>query len=109
MTMAGSGTLYITATTMTLTGIVASQIGNVFACRTERESVFRAGFFGNKLVLWGVATEIAIILLLMYTPLMQKVFGLSPLAFRDWAFLLLFPPFLLLMDEARKQLMRRTA
>ena len=30
-----------------LLGIVAAQIGNVFACRTDRESVFRVGLLGQ--------------------------------------------------------------
>ncbi|HSQ78340.1 MAG TPA: HAD-IC family P-type ATPase [Nitrospirota bacterium] len=109
MVMADSGTLYITATTMTLAGIVASQIGNVFACRTERESVFRAGFFANRLVLWGIATEIAIITLLVYAPPLQRIFGLAPLTFKEWGFLLIFPPILLLMEEGRKRIVRRAA
>jgi magnesium-transporting ATPase (P-type) len=107
MGMADSGTLYITATTMSLAGIVASQIGNVFACRTERESVFRAGLFANKLVLWGVVTEIAIITSLVYAPPLQTIFGLAPLTIKEWAFLLIFPPFLLLMEEGRKRIVRR--
>ena len=106
MEMADSGALYITATTMSLAGIVASQIGNVFACRTERESVFRAGLLANKLVLWGVATEIAIIACLIYAPPLQRIFGLAPLAIKEWAFLLIFPPILLLMEEARKRVVR---
>ncbi|MGE5174476.1 MAG: cation-translocating P-type ATPase, partial [Betaproteobacteria bacterium] len=107
MTMADSGILYVTATTMSLSGIVASQIGNVFACRTERESVFSAGLFANKLVLWGIATELAIITFLVYAPPLQKIFGLAPLTIKEWAFLLIFPPVLLLMEEGRKWIVRR--
>ena len=47
MPMVATGELYRRATTMTLAGIVAAQVGNVFACRTDRESVFRAGFFAR--------------------------------------------------------------
>jgi magnesium-transporting ATPase (P-type) len=107
MTMADSGTLYVTATTMSLAGIVASQIGNVFACRTERESVFRAGFFANRLVLWGIATELVIITFLIYMPSLQRVFGLAPLAIKEWAFLFIFAPLLLLIEEGRKWIGRR--
>ena len=42
--MTSGGELYQRATTVTLAGIVAAQIGNVLACRSERESVFRLGF-----------------------------------------------------------------
>jgi Ca2+-transporting ATPase len=109
MAMADSGQIYITATTMTLAGIVASQIGNVFACRTERESVFRTGLFANRLVLWGIATELVIITSLIYVPPLQRIFGLAPLTIKEWGFLLIFPPILLLIEEARKRIVRRTA
>ena len=75
---------------------------------TERGSVFRAGLFANKLVLWGIATELAIIMVLIYTPALQRVFGLAPLAFKEWSFLLIFPPLLLLMEETRKRIARRS-
>ena len=58
--MAASGPLYAQATTMCLGGIVAAQIGNGLAIRTERESVFRVGLFSNRLLLAGIASEIII-------------------------------------------------
>jgi P-type Ca2+ transporter type 2C len=109
LAMADSGAVYVTATTMSLAGIVATQVGNVFACRTERESVFRAGFFANRTVLWGVATELLLLTFLIYTPALRKVFGLAPLALKEWSFLFLFTPVLLLLEEGRKKLVRRFA
>ncbi|MBI5809682.1 MAG: cation-transporting P-type ATPase, partial [Deltaproteobacteria bacterium] len=47
-----AGSIYAAATTMSFAGIVASQMGNVFACRTDKDSVFKAGFFKNRFVLW---------------------------------------------------------
>jgi magnesium-transporting ATPase (P-type) len=43
MPMPTEGDLYARATTMALAGIVAAQVGNVFACRTDRQSVFATG------------------------------------------------------------------
>ena len=106
MEMPSSGIIYTTATTMTLAGIVASQIGNVFACRAEKESIFSVGFFKNKLVLFGILTEISLILFLTYTPFMQNIFGLAPLGWREWGFLLVFPVIVLLMEEGRKWVVR---
>ena len=108
MPLADSGPLYITATTMTLAAIVASQVGNVFACRTDRASVFHAGFFANKLVLWGIAAELVILLSLTYIPFLAHTFGLAPLGLRDWLLLGAFPPLMLAMEESRKWLVRRT-
>ncbi|MDN3510055.1 MAG: cation-translocating P-type ATPase C-terminal domain-containing protein [Candidatus Jettenia sp. CY-1] len=87
------GYLSYRATTMSLAGIVATQIGNVFAYRTERESVFKVGFFKNKLFLLGIVSELIIISALIYTPFLQKIFGLAPLGLMDWGFLFAFPPF----------------
>ncbi len=107
MEIPSSGPLYAMATTMTLAGIVASQAGNVLACRTERESLFRVGLFSNRLVLWGILTELALICILIYTPFLQDIFGLAPLGIREWAFLCVFAPLLLFLEEGRKYLLRK--
>jgi magnesium-transporting ATPase (P-type) len=105
--MAASGDLYDRATTMTLAGIVAAQIGNVFACRTARESVFRVGLLGNRMVLAGVAAEIVLLLALIHVPWLAGIFGLAPLRPADWGILLVFPAVVLGLEEVRKWLLRR--
>ncbi len=100
------GNMYLAATTMTFAAIVACQIGNVFACRTEHASVFTVGFLKNRFVLSSIAVEIAIMLVLIYVPALQKTFGFAPIGLKDWAFLLIFPAILILADEARKALKR---
>jgi magnesium-transporting ATPase (P-type) len=102
-----SGPLYQAATAMTLGAIVATQIGNLFAQRTAYSSVFRVGLFSNRLVWVGIATEVALLLLIVYVPLLQNVFGAAPLGWGDWLFLLAWTPVLLLADEARKWVVRR--
>jgi calcium-translocating P-type ATPase len=105
--MDAGGGLYARATTMTFAGIVAAQVGNVFACRTEHESVFRVGLLGNRLVLWGIAVEIALLLALVLTPPLASFFGFAPLSPREWLPLLAYPPLILGLDEARKLAVRR--
>ena len=102
-----SGPLYQAATAMTLGAIVATQIGNLFAQRTAYSSVFRVGLFSNRLVWVGIATEVALLLLIVYVPLLQNVFGAAPLGWGDWLFLLAWTPVLLLAAEARKWVVRR--
>jgi magnesium-transporting ATPase (P-type) len=104
--MAASGPLYRRATTMTLAGIVAAQVGNVFACRTDRESVVRAGLLRNRLVLGGIAAEVAILAALILVPPLRTLFGLAPLGPREWGLLLLFPAVVLAAEEARKAVVR---
>ena len=101
-----SGPLYATATTMTLAAVVVTQIGNLFAQRTERASIFRIGLFSNRLVWVGIATELVVILGIVYLPALQRVFGTHALSLQDWGFLLAWTPALLMADEARKWLER---
>jgi P-type Ca2+ transporter type 2C len=104
--MVATGDLYRRATTMTLGGIVAAQVGNLFACRTDRVSVFRAGFFGNPLVLLGIAAELCTFLVILFVPPVREVFGVAPLRFAEWKLLLGFPPLMLLVEEWRKWISR---
>lgn len=56
-----SGSLYQGASTMALAMIVTTQIGNLFAHRGERLSIWRLGWFTNRLVWLGIATELLLI------------------------------------------------
>jgi sodium/potassium-transporting ATPase subunit alpha len=102
-----SGTVYLTATTMSLAGIVACQVGNAFACRSARQSIWQLGFGTNRALLLGIAFELTLLALLIYVPPLAAVFELTPLAPDHWLLLALFPVLLLLLEEARKALRRR--
>jgi calcium-translocating P-type ATPase len=105
--MAATGALYRRATTMTFAAIVAAQVGNVFACRTDRESVFRAGLFSNPYVWLGIAAELALLLSLVVVPPLRDIFGMAPLAFAEYSVLLAVPPTMLALEEGRKWLQRK--
>jgi magnesium-transporting ATPase (P-type) len=104
--LASSGTIYMAATTMTLAGVVACQVGAVFGCRTDSISVFRIGFTTNRLVLVGIAVELTLLALLVYTPFLQEVFNTAPLKLSDWAFVFAWTPVIFLLDEGRKAIIR---
>lgn len=98
--------IYYQATTVTLAAIVACQDGNVFACRSERVSIFRLGFFSNRLIWLGIAVEWALILSIIYIPPLQKIFVTAPLSPVQWLILLLCPPLILMADEVRKRIVQ---
>ena len=110
-----SNSIYPTATTMTLAGIVACQVGNAFACRSESDSIWRLGFTTNRMLIGGIVIEVCLLLILIYVLPLRSLFGLAPLAPIHWLLLLTFGPLLLLFEECRKalrrawQLNRRTA
>lgn len=105
--MPNSGYVYMLATTMSLAGIVASQIGNIHCCRTDRKSVFQVGLFSNKLASIGILSEILLIFVFIYTPFFQKIFGLVPLRVIDWLLLITFPIIIISIEELRKLFMRK--
>jgi magnesium-transporting ATPase (P-type) len=99
--------LHLKAITMVFLGIVVMQIANVFACRSDKHSVFKLGFFGNKLVLWGIIFEIIFASLIVYTPFFQKIFQTTAIDWTDWAILFAFAPLIFLAEEIRKNFYRR--
>ncbi len=101
-----SGVIYHTATTMTLAAIVATQVGNLFAQRTERSSIISISFFSNRLIWLGIAVEIALIVALVYLPWLQSVFDTAPISAASWLLLLACTPAMLIADELRKAFVR---
>jgi potassium/sodium efflux P-type ATPase len=100
--------IYHQATTVMLAAIVACQCGNVFACRSERVSIFRLGFLSNRLIWLGIAIEWALILSIIYIPPLQKIFATAPLSPMQWSMLILCPPAILMADELRKRMVYKT-
>jgi sodium/potassium-transporting ATPase subunit alpha len=98
--------LYMQATTACLTAIVITQIANVFACRSDRESLRSLGFFTNRLIFIGVASELLLQLFIVYHPWGNKIFSTSPISLASWLLLLPFALLLLLAEETRKFFVR---
>ena len=75
----GAGTplrhAYLQATTMTFLGIVACQVGTLFAARTDRAALRTVGVLSNRLVLAGIAFELVFSALVAAAPPLQAVFA----------------------------------
>jgi magnesium-transporting ATPase (P-type) len=107
--LAGDDPLYQAATTACLAAVVVAQVVNGFLCRSERESIFRQDPFSNPLMLWGVAIEMVLILVIVYLPAGHAVFATAPLPAAVWLFIVPFVVFMLVAEELRKLLVRRLA
>ena len=107
VSLASSGFVYQQATTMALASIVFCQIGVVQCCRTEKQSIFKAGLFTNKNVLKGIVFEILLISAIIYVPFMQSIFQTAAIGMREWIYLVLCPIPIVLLDELRKAIFRR--
>ena len=94
--------LYMQATTACLTAIIVTQIANIFACRSFRESVFSIGFFSNRFIFIGIAFEIVLQLFIVYHPWGNEIFSTSPISVSVWFALIPFAVLLFAAEEARK-------
>jgi magnesium-transporting ATPase (P-type) len=102
-----TGILYQAATAMTLGAVVTTQIGNLFAQRTERTSAIRLRWFDNHMLWIGIVSELLIVSMIIYVPIFQQIFGTASFPLVNWVFLFAWTPSLLLADELRKTLLRR--
>ena len=98
--------LYLQATTACLSAIIVMQIVNVFLCRSSTRSVFSTGFLGNPLILCGVATELALLLMINYTPWGNALLGTAGIGASVWLFIIPFGAVMLILEELRKWIMR---
>ncbi|NSL54346.1 cation-translocating P-type ATPase [Uliginosibacterium aquaticum] len=97
--------LYLQATTACLMAIVLAQMVNVFVCRHPQLPLWHFSLLENRLLLAGLALELGLLLLIIYTPLGNVLFGTAPLAAVVWGYALPFAALLGGLEEARKACM----
>jgi magnesium-transporting ATPase (P-type) len=107
MQLAANSPVYVKGVTMTFAGIVVAQAGNVLACRTSKQSIFKTKISHNKWIIFGIAAQLSILSFLVYVPLMQQFFGTTALGLADWAFLLSLAVVVVVAEEIRKFFSRR--
>jgi magnesium-transporting ATPase (P-type) len=105
--LARDDVLYLQATTACLGAVIVMQIMNVFLCRSTTRSAWSVGLLGNRLILWGVGLEVALILAICYTAWGNVIFGTAPISGSVWLFVMPFAVGLLAVEELRKWLVRR--
>ena len=98
---------YVEATTVTFLGIVACQVGTALAARTRRASLRSIGLLSNRLLLWGIAFELAFSAALVTVPALQRVFHTAVPPVPALLPLLAFPVSVWGVDEAWRARRRR--
>ena len=99
--------LYLQATTASLAAIILMQVANVFICRDPLRSAFSTSLLSNRFLLAGVASELLLLVALVYSPPGRLMFGTAPFDVSVWWFIFPFPLAMLAVEEARKALARR--
>jgi calcium-translocating P-type ATPase len=99
--------LYLQATSACLAAIVVMQMMNVFLCRHPLKSSLSFGLFGNPYILLGLAAELGLILVIVYTPAGNWLFGTAPIGAEAWLLALAGAALMWALEEARKAWQRR--
>lgn len=76
------------AQTMVLCTIVLEELFSVFACRSVTHSFFKVGFFTNKWLILATASSLAMLMAILYIPVLQGLFHVVHMQFIDWLFII---------------------
>ena len=98
---------YLMATGACLAAIVLAQMVNVFLCRHPQQAVWHFRLFSNPLLFAALFLELGLILLIIYTPWGNALFGTAALASDVWLGILPLVLCMGLLEEGRKAFMRR--
>jgi magnesium-transporting ATPase (P-type) len=101
------GRLHHQAVSMALTTVVFTQIGNLFTQRASPSGPRWAWLFSNRLVWVGIATELALVAMIVYLPPLQHVFDTGTLPLGAWCWFLPMIPLLPAADGLSKLIGRR--
>jgi len=68
---------------MVFTGLSLTQLGHVLAIRSDREYLFKQGFFSNPELLGAVLLTFILQLGVIYLPFANEIFKTQPLTFQE--------------------------
>lgn len=94
--------------TMVFTVLCLSQMGHVFAIRSEKESLFKQGLLSNKALLGAVALTFVLQMLTIYVPFLNPIFKTEPLSLNELAFTLVMSSVVFVAVEIEKWFKRRS-
>jgi Ca2+-transporting ATPase len=93
--------------TMTFTVLCFSQMGHVFAIRSDYQSLFRQGIFSNRPLLGAVLLTLLLQLAIIYVPFFNPVFHTAPLTIEELMITLALSTIVFIAVEIEKWIKRR--
>ncbi len=94
------------AVTVFHAGVVMSQVGNAFACRSQATRGTHLGWGSNKYLLIAVAAEVIGIVVIIYWPLIAPHFEHVPIPLFYWVGLSMFSLIVYGLEWIRKRIVR---
>jgi len=98
--------IYARGTTMVMAGIIAAQLGTLLAARTNLEPALKLNPLRNRWLSIGILSQLSIMMIIIYVPFFNNLFGTAPLSLSDWIYLYSFAPVIFILEEIRKAILR---
>ena len=93
--------------TMVFTVLCLTQLGNVLAIRSEKESLFKIGLFSNKYLLFAVLLTFLLQMATVYVPALNQVFKTAPLTLDELLMALVLSSIVFFAVELEKLIKRK--
>jgi len=78
------------ARTQLLTAMILMELANAISARSLRYTIFKVGVFKNKFLWVAILSSLGLQLMVLYTPVLQDLFGVHAPEPIDWAIAILF-------------------
>jgi len=86
--------------------LVLIQLFKAYNFRSDKHSIFKIGFFRNKWLNLAVLWELMLLVLIVYTPFLQRPFHTFSLSGFDWAIVILLACTIFPVLEIAKAIIR---
>lgn len=91
-----------TASTISLSILVVIEMLNAMNALSSSESLLTLPLWKNMILVYAIALSMALHFALLYTPVLQGVFGIVPLGWGEWKLVLGWSGPIILIDEVLK-------
>lgn len=78
------------ARTYAFTTLIFAELLRAYSSRSEKFTIFKIGFFTNKIMVWASVLSFVMLLAVIYIPFARPIFETTILSIRDWVVILLF-------------------
>ena len=95
------------ASTVSLSILVVIEMLNAMNALSSSESLLTLPLWNNMILVYAITLSMALHFILLYTPILQGVFGIVPLNWEEWQIVLGFSAPIILIDEGLKYVERR--
>ncbi len=87
--------------------LAASQLFHSFNCRNMTESLFKIGVWTNKKLILAAAVSFSLLMVVVYTPFLQKIFKTESLCLYHWILAIIISSFPLWAMEIIKKINKK--